>query len=102
VKKLEEGKKVIVGVNAYTMDEHVQPEILQIDPALQEKQIGRLRAHREKRNARDCGTSLDGVRQCASEDRNLMPSLLKAVQAGATVGEISAVLRGVWGEYEGT
>jgi len=99
--RIEEGKKTIVGVNAFTMEETVHPEILRIDPGIHDQQIARLRAHKEARNGAECRSALSSVRSGASEDRNLMPLLIAAVEAGATVGEIAGELRGVWGEYEG-
>ncbi len=100
-KSIEQGSKTIVGVNAFTMEEDVRPELHTIDPSLQKRQIERVRAHREQRNARAWETSMKEVRECAVEGRNLMPALIPAVIAGATVGEISGVLREVWGEYDG-
>jgi methylmalonyl-CoA mutase N-terminal domain/subunit len=99
-KDIESGEKKIVGVNAFTLDEDIRPEILRIDESLREKQIGRLRAHRSARSGKDVTTALSAVEQSAREDRNLMPPILAAVTNGATVGEIASVLRNVWGEFD--
>ncbi|MCU0453318.1 MAG: methylmalonyl-CoA mutase family protein [Bacteroidetes bacterium] len=98
---IERGDKVIVGVNKFVQEETVRPETLKVDEGARARQIEVLRAIRERRDASAVQRGLAGIRSAAVEQRNLMPPILAAVEAEATVGEISDVLRSVWGEYEG-
>ena len=98
---IERGEKVIVGVNRFQDEEFVQPQTLTVDETTRARQVASVMAVRARRNAEAVRRSLEEVRSAAVGDRNLMPPILTAVEAFATVGEISDVLRGVWGEYEG-
>ena len=96
---IEENEKTIVGVNAFETAARPQPELLRIDETAAARQIARLRSVREGRSAPEVTSALDAVRKAAAGKDNLMPHILRAVEAYATVGEISDTLRGVWGEY---
>jgi len=96
---IEEKEKTIVGVNAFETESRPQPELLRIDESAASRQIARLRAVRHDRSAQGVASSLETVRNAAAGNDNLMPPILRAVEAYATVGEISDTLRGVWGEY---
>jgi methylmalonyl-CoA mutase N-terminal domain/subunit len=98
---IERGDKVIVGVNRFQQEETVKPETLKVDEGARARQVASLKAMKQAREVAAVHRALAGVRSAAVEHRNLMPSILEAVEAKATVGEISDVLRGVWGEYEG-
>jgi methylmalonyl-CoA mutase N-terminal domain/subunit len=98
---IEEKEKTIVGVNAFETEAHVQAELLRIDEYAAARQIERLEAVRNRRSADEIRASLDSVRMAAAGTENLMPHILRAVEAYASVGEISDALRGVWGEYDG-
>ncbi len=92
-------RRIVVGVNAFEHDEE-QIEILRIDPALEHKQIDRLRAVRARRDAGAVERTLATLREdAADERRNLMPDLLDCVRAHASEGEIVAALQEVWGDY---
>jgi methylmalonyl-CoA mutase N-terminal domain/subunit len=93
---------VVVGVNRFQMqgeDEKAVP-IQRIDPALEPKQVERLRALRAKRNAETWQAAIRAVEDTARSGDNLMPRILAAVEANATVGEISDAMRKVYGEYK--
>ena len=93
---------IVVGVNRFQMqgeDEKAVP-IQRIDPALEPKQVERLRALRAKRNPETWQAALKAVEDTARSGENLMPRILSAVEANATVGEISDAMRKVFGEYK--
>jgi len=92
----------VVGVNRYTSQVVPSPPILRIDPEMEREQIDRLRKLRAKRDATRVTACLKEVESAARENRNLMPTILQAVKAYATVGEISDALRRVFGEYQQT
>ncbi|HUU84037.1 MAG TPA: methylmalonyl-CoA mutase family protein [Phycisphaerae bacterium] len=98
--EIERDERVIVGVNRYRTEENAQPEILTIDPAVTRRQIERLNKVRGERDATAVNRALDALEQAARGDDNLMPLILDAVQAYASVGEICGRLRTVFGEYE--
>lgn len=95
---LEKGEVVVVGVNKFVTDASSQP-LLKIDPKLESKQIKRLQRLRASRSNKKVKKALANLEQAASGNDNLLPPILRAVKAYATVGEISDVLRGVFGEY---
>jgi methylmalonyl-CoA mutase N-terminal domain/subunit len=93
---------VVVGVNRFQMqgeDEKAVP-IQRIDPALEPKQVERLRALRANRNVETWKEAIRAVEDTARSGENLMPRILAAVEANATVGEISDAMRKVYGEYK--
>ncbi len=98
---VESGEKVIVGVNAFKVDGGAEA-IEQPDySALEAAQKAKLEAFRRKRDAAAVQDALDGVRAAARGTDNLMPPIITAVKAGATLGEISDALRAEWGVYRG-
>jgi methylmalonyl-CoA mutase N-terminal domain/subunit len=98
-KAVDSGKQVIVGVNKFTTGEERQPRILEIDEAVEKKQIARLKKLQRERDNRKVKEALEKVRQVAQSSENVMPALIEAVKAYATVGEISDVFRSIFGEY---
>jgi methylmalonyl-CoA mutase N-terminal domain/subunit len=96
---IEEKRRVVVGVNEYVAETAPVP-VLKIDPQLERDQVERVRAWRTARSAPACDQSLTTLADQARADANLVPSILEAVKAGATVGEVSDVLRSAWGEYD--
>jgi len=98
-KEIEEKRRIVVGVNAYREEDALPPPTLAVDPALEREQVERLARFRAARKASDARTALGGVRTAASEDRNLMPPIVAAVAAGATLGEIVSALKEVYGEH---
>ena len=99
-RRVESGEQIIVGVNEYVMEEETPVPILKIGPEIQAKQLERLaRVKRNADNAR-VQAALAEVRRVAAGDGNLMPPILDAVRAYATLGEIVDELRAVFGEYD--
>jgi methylmalonyl-CoA mutase N-terminal domain/subunit len=101
--QVESGARVIVGVNRFREDTPDAPmEILCIDPALERQQVERVQALRARRAAGPWKASLDALGEKARTGENLMPALIDAVLAWATVGEIAGRLREVFGEHRET
>ena len=98
---VESGDQTVVGVNRFTSDEAASVPVLRIDPELERQQIDRLDRVRASRDERAAREALDQVEQAAHTDENLMPHIVQAVEAYATLGEISDRLRAVFGEYAG-
>jgi methylmalonyl-CoA mutase N-terminal domain/subunit len=96
--EIEHKKRLIVGQNAFVQEGSPVP-VQKIDPKNERDQVERLRAMRAKRDARAHGEGLAKIEKAARGTDNLVPLVLEAVRAGGTVGEISNVLRGVWGEH---
>jgi methylmalonyl-CoA mutase N-terminal domain/subunit len=99
-REVEAGERVVVGVNRYTEGEEPGRDLLTASPGLRERQIGKLERVRAERDRGRVGRTLDALRRAAgSEDINLLPPILDAVRAYASLGEICGVLREVFGEY---
>jgi methylmalonyl-CoA mutase N-terminal domain/subunit len=96
---VERNQRVVVGVNGYTSDEHRPIPLLRIDPAIEQAQVERVQALRARRNAETVKRALEEIERRARGEENLLPAILAAVEAYATVGEISDALRNVFGEY---
>jgi methylmalonyl-CoA mutase N-terminal domain/subunit len=91
---------IVVGMNRFEIEEEKPIPIQRIDPALEPKQIERVRALRARRDADPWKSGLAGVEEAARSGANVMPRILAAVEACATVGEISDAMRQVFGEYK--
>jgi len=96
---VDSGEQVIIGVNKFTTDDEQLPETLEIGEEVEQRQIAQLTELKQKRDNHKVSEVLDRVRRTASSDENIMPVLIEAVKAYATVGEISDALRDVFGEY---
>jgi methylmalonyl-CoA mutase N-terminal domain/subunit len=88
-----------VGVNRFTDDEVATPPTQRIDPEGERRQVERVRRVRAERSSDAWASAMDGLEEVARADGNLMPAILAAVRAYATVGEISDRLRVAWGEH---
>jgi methylmalonyl-CoA mutase N-terminal domain/subunit len=97
---VESGERVVVGVNAYQVDEDAPVEIAKVDPELERAQVERVRALRQRRNQAETTRALASLGDAARGAGNVVPAILGAVKAYATVGEIADVLREVYGEYQ--
>jgi methylmalonyl-CoA mutase N-terminal domain/subunit len=97
---VERKEKVIVGVNDYVQTDEAPIEIMYIDESAAGAQLAKLERLQKTRNADAVNRSLDALRAAARTTANLMPPILDAVRAYATVGEMCNALREVWGEYE--
>ncbi len=98
--EIEARSRIVVGVNAYTLEEESTPPLLRIDPDLERQQIARLQALRTQRNNVQVTSVLRRLEQAAHGSENLMPLLVEAVECYATLGEIADTLRGVFGEHQ--
>jgi len=99
---IELHEETVVGVNRFQLEDEPTVPLLRIDPGLEQAQIERIRALRERRDAQTVTASLAALEQAAATSENLMPRILACVESYATVGEISNTLRRVWGEYRET
>jgi methylmalonyl-CoA mutase, N-terminal domain len=97
--QVESGERVVVGLNRYREDDEMPPELLRIDEAEVEAQKERVRDLRRRRDQRGVEAALAGVAETARGTGNLLPPMKEALRLGATLGEVSDALRGVFGEY---
>jgi methylmalonyl-CoA mutase N-terminal domain/subunit len=99
--QIERGQSVVVGVNKFTeaSENGTTIPLQRIDESIEREQVARLSAFRARRDATRVSARLDDVRRAAGDGNNLMPHFAEAVDAGATLGEICDVLRGVFGVY---
>ncbi len=96
---IERGDQVVVGVNRFRDEETRTPALQRIDPSGERRQIERVRRVRAERSVDDWQRTMGELERVAVGDGNLLPSIIEAVRARATVGEISDRLRSVWGEH---
>ncbi len=101
-REVEEGRRLIVGVNAHTSADDDKVEILRISPDIERRQLDRLAAVRKRRSDTSVRRSLDALRAVAETDTNVMPALVECARAYASEGEICDALRSVWGVYRET
>jgi methylmalonyl-CoA mutase, N-terminal domain len=96
---VDAGEATVVGVNRFVQESEKAVPIQKIEEHLERQQIERVRALRAKRDPMACRQAITGVQDAARSGENLMPRILNAVEAYATVGEISDAMRNVFGEY---
>ena len=99
-KQIESGERVYVGVNRYVDDKEPEVELLKVDPRVAELQRERLAKLRAQRDPARWRRALENLREVSRSDENVMPAVIEAVKAGATVGEICDVWRDVFGEFQ--
>lgn len=92
--------RIVVGVNQFQTEALEVPPIMRIDPAISQRQIDRLKALRGRRDQAAVDKALADIKVAAAGTENMVPLLIAAVEAYATVGEICNVLRDEWGEYQ--
>ena len=100
-KAIEDQSKIIVGVNKFTSDDINKTPVFRIDDSIrriQTEKLAQLRAGRDNARVQAC---LNTIKDKAISGENLMPCVIEAVESLCTLGEISDVLRGIWGEYRG-
>lgn len=97
---VESGERVVVGMNKFQVKEAAPKGLLKVDPIVGAQQAAKLKALRAKRDQAKVDAALATVKAAAAGGDNLMPPILEAVKAYATLGEICDVLRGVFGEYQ--
>ena len=98
-REVESGERVIVGVNRFQTDESTSIPVFRVNPANERARVEEVRALRAGRNAGAWQRALDNLESAARGAGNLIPLILAAAEADATVGEISDTLRRVFGEY---
>ena len=99
---VDRGEEIVVGVNRFVTDQGASIDALQIDPTVEPRQRDHVRALRAGRDPVQWRAALDQVSTAAREEVNLVPPILAAVEAQATVGEISDALRDVFGQHRDT
>src|SRR5579884_944510 len=97
---VDAGQAVVVGVNRFTREDGPPIPIQRIDEELERRQVERVRALRQRRDKARWQSSLERVKNHARSGQNLMPAILEAVESHATVGEIAAAMREIFGEYQ--
>jgi methylmalonyl-CoA mutase, N-terminal domain len=97
---IERQERIVVGVNRFRTEHDAPIPILRVDPELERQQIERLTALRSRRDAARAAAAIAAVEARARTGDNLMPVIAEAVDAYATVGEISDAMRRVFGEYQ--
>jgi methylmalonyl-CoA mutase N-terminal domain/subunit len=101
--EVEARQRIVVGVNRYELADEPEVEILRVDPALEEKQVDRVRELRPRRDGSAVEGALAKLKEAASQDEtNLMPLLVEAARVYATLGEMCDALRDVWGVWRET
>jgi methylmalonyl-CoA mutase N-terminal domain/subunit len=98
--QIDRGERVVVGVNRFATGETTDIEVLRIDPELERRQIERVRAVRVSRANAEWTTAMEAIVAAARSEGNLVPPIVRAVEARATVGEVSDALRSVFGEHK--
>jgi methylmalonyl-CoA mutase N-terminal domain/subunit len=97
---VEKGEEIIVGVNAFQVEDNVELERLAVDPTIEQSQRRRLKELRARRDATRVSELLSQVEAAARGSDNLVPIFIRCVEEDVTLGEICGVLREVWGEYQ--
>ncbi len=97
---IDAGEAIVVGVNQFTTTETSSINVLEIDPQVERQQVERVRALRASRDSGEWDAAMAEVKAAASGSANLVPTIVRAVEARATVGEISDAMRSVFGEHE--
>jgi methylmalonyl-CoA mutase, N-terminal domain len=101
--EVEAGRRVVVGVNRYTLEDETAPPLLRVDPALEPQQVVRVRALRARRDGAAAGHALAELKAAAGSERaNLMYPIIAAARADVTMGEMCDALREVWGVWRET
>jgi methylmalonyl-CoA mutase N-terminal domain/subunit len=100
-KDIENGSKIIVGVNKFTAKEAAHTSLFKIDDSIRQQQSEKLQSLKQRRDNEKATALLNKIKETALTTDNLMPVVIEAVENLCTLGEIADVLRDVWGEYKG-
>jgi len=98
--EIENEERILVGVNKYQIEEEPLSEIYRVDPAMRQLQVARLESLRQRRDSIRANEALQRLESAAKGNEKLMPRILEAVKAYATLGEICDSLRSVFGSYK--
>ena len=99
-KEIDENKRVIVGVNKYQDAQDAEPKLNRIDPSIENRQVAKLKELKNSRDKLKVDHALSQLQRAAEKEENLMPHIINAVKSYSTLGEISGILRTVFGKYE--
>ncbi len=99
-REIEKNERIVVGLNKFQEVEEDPKGLLRVDPAVRENQIAKLDKLKSERSQAEVDKALSGLKKAAAGSDNLMPHIIGAVKAEATLGEICDVMRGVFGEYK--
>ena len=97
---VDQGDRIVVGVNRFQAEEDLELDVLRVDPTVRERQVAQLGALRDRRDNELSSGALSRLEEGARTDGNVMPLILNAVEKYATLGEICDILRNVFGEYQ--
>ena len=97
--RVDSGDETVVGVNAYEIDPETEPDLLRVDETTRERQLDRLESVKAERDDDAVEAALDDLRAAIDADENVMPAIVTAVKAYATMGEIMAVFEAEHGTY---
>lgn len=98
-RRIEDGSKIIVGVNKFQAEETTKPPGFRIDDSIRQVQTENIKRLKANRNQQEATIALDNLKTRLTDGGNMMPDVLHAVEQYCTLGEIADVLRGVFGEY---
>jgi methylmalonyl-CoA mutase N-terminal domain/subunit len=99
-KDIESKEKIIVGVNEFISEENNKIPVFKIDPSIQQAQIEKIKALKASRDNALAKNCLAAIADAVNSGQNMMPTVIAAVEANCTLGEISDVLRNIFGEYQ--
>ena len=99
-KQVESKENVVVGVNAFGVNERIELERLAVDPTIEKNQIEKLKQLKATRDASKVSELLTILEKESKTENNLMPIIVECVDNYLTLGEICGVLRKTWGEYQ--
>ena len=97
--RIDRGESIVVGVNRFVTEGDSGVEVMQLDPEAEVRQVESVKALRAQREPLACRSALDALGRAAAGSDNLVPRVLAAVEAHATLGEVSDTLRSVFGEH---
>ncbi|WP_082233904.1 acyl-CoA mutase large subunit family protein [Halobacillus massiliensis] len=100
-KRIESKEDIVVGLNEYKLDEEINPDLLRVDEQLEHEQVEKTKQVRNSRNQQKVDECLRNLKRASNSRENVMPHIVEAVKAYATVGEIANVFRNEFGEYTG-
>jgi methylmalonyl-CoA mutase N-terminal domain/subunit len=99
-REIDERKRTVVGINDFASEEECPIELLRIEPKVEKEQVASLQKLRRERDSRKVKEALDRLHHSAEKGENLMPTIIDAVKVYTTLGEITEVLKSVYGEYK--
>jgi methylmalonyl-CoA mutase, N-terminal domain len=99
-KAVEEKEQIVVGLNAFRIDEKIELDRLRVDPEIEAGQTARLKDLRARRDNAQVLELMEKIELAARKNENMMPLFIESVENGLTLGEICGVLRRTWGEYQ--